>query len=280
MKKYFPLPTVVTGFVVTENCIDCICGSRIMKIDKYEGTILLEKELFEKQGYSREMILSNKQLIIYDFCTLYILNQEDYEVINEFHLGNDLTSDICGIEVDEHKIYTSIRNGSIYVIHRDDNTLEQFSIFEHSMWAIRSNKNKLIAGSVDGQLLELNQDSMEVQSSLTLSNKNIRDLLFDQDLVYAACQNKSLYIVNYQQNILIRQVKNLHMKMFDIVGIDGDTIITISHPCSEIKVWTKDNFELIEKYILPLSLSGKTYLDNNKIYISSRNIKGLGIVHL
>lgn len=37
---------------------------------------------------------------IYDFCTLYVLSQNNYELIGKWQLGNDLSSDICGMAGD------------------------------------------------------------------------------------------------------------------------------------------------------------------------------------
>ena len=48
MNKYFPLSTVVTGFVIVDDYIDCICGEKVVKLDKHNGTILEEKQIFEK----------------------------------------------------------------------------------------------------------------------------------------------------------------------------------------------------------------------------------------
>lgn len=280
MNKYFPLSTVVTGFVIVDDYIDCICGEKVVKLDKHNGTILEEKQIFEKPGFSRKIIYSKHQLIIYDFCMLYILEEKDFSVIRQIQLGNDLTSDICGLKVDDDFIFSCIRNGTIAVINRKTFEVRSFQIDEHSMWSIQSLENQIYVGTVDGKLIILDKETMQMKNSLVLSNKNIRGLEIEDHLIYAASQNKSLYLIDCNTQELVGQAKNLHMKMFDIVGFRNNQMITISHPCSEIKIWTKDSIELIGRYHVPLSLSGTSYLDGNQLYLTSRNIKGIGIIHI
>lgn len=56
--------------------------------------------IFEKEGFSRNLIADDEQIFIYDFCMFYVFNQRDYELLGKWQLGNDLSSDICGMAVD------------------------------------------------------------------------------------------------------------------------------------------------------------------------------------
>ena len=75
---------IVTGFNVTEQCIDCMCGKNLVKIDKYSRNIICQKTVFEKEGLSRKLTADDKQIFVYDFCTLYILSQKNYELIGKW----------------------------------------------------------------------------------------------------------------------------------------------------------------------------------------------------
>lgn len=55
MEHIAKLGGIVTGFHVTEQCIDCICGKDLVKIDKHSGEIICQKEVFEKEGLSRKL---------------------------------------------------------------------------------------------------------------------------------------------------------------------------------------------------------------------------------
>ncbi len=56
--------------------------------------------------------------------------------------------------------------------------------------------------------------------------------------------------------------------------------MTVSYPCSEIALWNKDTLEKIKVLNTPLKLSGHTYIENNFMYICSRNILGIDKIKL
>ena len=116
MEHVAELGGIVTGFHVTGQCIDCMCGKKLLKIDKTSRNILCQKTVFGKDGLSRKLIADDDRIYIYDFCTLYVLGQKDYELLGKWQLGNDLSSDICGMTVDDETIYCSIRNGKVITL--------------------------------------------------------------------------------------------------------------------------------------------------------------------
>ncbi len=116
MERIANLPGAVTGFSITESYIDCICGKELIKIEKHSGDIVCKKEIFEKEGFSRNLIADDEQIFIYDFCMLYVVSRNDFELLGKWQLGDDLSSDICGITVDKDTIYCSIRNGKIITL--------------------------------------------------------------------------------------------------------------------------------------------------------------------
>lgn len=76
MERLIKLEGIVTGFSVTENFIDCICQKSLLKLDKHSGEVIFSKEIFDKEGLARNLIADNKNVFIYDFCTLYIFSQK------------------------------------------------------------------------------------------------------------------------------------------------------------------------------------------------------------
>ncbi len=128
MEHIVELDNIVTGFNISEHCIDCMCGKNLVKIDKYSRKILFQKPVFVKEGFSRKLIANDEQIFIYDFCTLYIFSQKNYELIGKWQLGNNLSSDICGMAVDRNTIYCSIRNGKIITIDRQSYLVNEFIV--------------------------------------------------------------------------------------------------------------------------------------------------------
>lgn len=280
MEHLVKLDAVVTGFHVAEQYIDCMCGKNLIKVDKSSGDILFQKEVFEKEGLSRKLIADEGQIFIYDFCTLYILNQKDYELIGKWQLGDDLSSDICGIAADQDTVYCSIRNGKIITLDRQSYQLKEFPVSESSMWSVKTYDAYLVCGTVDGKVLLLDRTTLAAEKELVLEKKNVGSLYLDGDILYAAGHDGKLFKINLRSFEIETFIKNVHKKMFDCAGIYENNLITISYPCSEIAFWNKDTLEKVKGINTPLKLSGRTYIEKDSMYLSSRNILGIDRINL
>ena len=280
MEHIAELGGIVTGFNVTEHCIDCMCGKNLVKIDKYSKEIICQKPVFEKEGLSRKLTADDEQIFIYDFCTLYVLNQKNYDLIGKWQLGNDLSSDICGIAVDSTTIYCAIRNGKIITVDRQSYLIEEFIVSDSSMWSIKTYDSYLVSGTVDGKVLLLDKSALSIEKELVLGKKNVGSLYIDGETLYAASHDGKLFKISMRNFEIEFSMKNVHKKMFDCAGLYEDMLITVSYPCSEIAFWNKDSLEKIKVINIPLKLSGRTHIENNFMYISSRNILGIDKIKL
>lgn len=274
------LPGAVTGFSVAGQYIDCICGKELIKLEKRTGDIVRKKEIFEKEGLSRNLVADDEQIFIYDFCTLYAVRRSDFELLGKWQLGADLSSDICGITLDKDTVYCSIRNGKIITLDRQTYQTREFYIGESSMWNIRIYDKYLVCGTVDGELLLIDKASFSVERSLVLGKKNIGSLCFCGDTLYAASHDGKLFKINMRSFEIVSLTKNAHRKMFNCAGIYRDTLITVCYPCSELAFWDKNTLEKQKVINIPLKLSGRAYIEDELLYISSRNIPGIGIIGL
>ena len=279
MKYLTELESAVLGFCVKEHHIDCLCAKKLLKIEKESGKILFEKEVFEKEGLAKILKADEEQIIVSDFCTLNVFNQ-DYELIGKWQIGEDLSSDICGMVIDERTIFCSIRNGRLVTIDRHSFEQKEYVVSDSSMWSLKIYDKYLLCGTVDGQLLLLDRESMTIEKRLVLGKKNIRSLFVDGEILYAASQDKKLFKINLPKFEVHAIQKNVHKKMFDCAGLYDDMVVTVSYPCSEIVLWNKNTLEKIKEINLPLKLSGDTYIDENKLYRCSRNISGIGLIGL
>lgn len=275
MEHVAQLSGIVTGFNITKQCIDCMCGKSLVKIDKYSRNIICQKAVFEKEGLSRKLTADDEQIFIYDFCTLYAIRQRDYELLGKWQLGNDLSSDICGIAVDKDVVYCSVRNGKIITLDRRSYSIKEYNVSQNSMWSIRPYGSYLICGTVDGKLLILDKSTLSVEKTLVLSKKNIGSLYIDGESLYAASYDGKLFKISMKNFEIQTSIKNAHKKMFVCAGICGDMLATVSYPCSEIALWNKDTLKPLKVISTPLQLSGCAYIEDNFLYISSRNIQGI-----
>ncbi|MCI9127890.1 MAG: hypothetical protein HFG28_12040 [Eubacterium sp.] len=280
MEHIAELGGIVTGFNVTEHCIDCMCGKNLVKINKRSGEIIYQKPIFEKEGLSRKLTADDEQIFIYDFCTLYVLNQKNYELVGKWQLGSDLSSDICGIAVDSNAVYCSIRNGKMITLDRHSYQIKEFIVSESSMWSIKTYGSYLVSGTVNGKVLLLDKSTLSIEKELVLGKKNIGSLYMDGETLYAASHDGKLFKISMRNFEVETLMKKVHKKMFDCAGIYEDMLVTISYPCSEIAFWNKETLEKIKVINVPLKLSGRTHIENNFMYISSRNILGIDRIKL
>jgi len=207
---------------------------------------------------------------------LYIIDKHEYNVKKVLELGTDLRSDICGMAIDEKNIYACIRNGTITVIDIKEMHIKGiFHISNRSFWDIHVFNDYLVGGNVNGELVLIDKRSMKIKESLILNNKNIHNIVIDNNLIYAAGQNKTIYIVDANKLNCINKKRNIHRKMFNCAGIYEKELITISYPCSEISFWNKETLEHRKTINIPLKLFGTTYIEKNKLYISSKNVMGI-----
>ena len=133
---------------------------------------------------------------------------------------------------------------------------------------------------VDGKLLLLDRSTLSIEKSLNLGKKNIGSLHIGEGTLYAASHDGKLFKIGLGSFEVEASAKNAHRKMFDCAGICKDMLVTVSYPCSEIALWNKDILEKIEVISTPLKLSGCTYIEDDFMYISSRNILGIDRIQL
>ena len=279
MEYLAKLGAPVLGFSVQGDHIDCLCGKKLQKIEKASGKLVYEKEIFEKEGLSRILRADNGQIFISDFCTLYAFSQDRYELLGRWQLGKDLRSDICGMAVDRDTVYCSIRNGKLITVDRKSFQRQEYVVSDSSMWSLKIYDRYLLCGTVDGQLLLLDRKMVTIQASIRLGKQNIRNLFVSGNTLYAASQDKRLHIISLPDLTVIEEKRNVHQKMFNCAGLWEDALVTVSFPCSEIALWNRGTLEKIRVIPVPLQLSGCTYIDMERMYISSRNIDGIAIIN-
>lgn len=280
MEYLVELDGPVLGFQVNDKEIDCLCGKKLLKIEKNTGKIRYEREIFQKEGLARVLQADEKHIVVSDFCTLHIFDSNTFETVGSWKLGADLSSDICGLAMDGTNIYCSIRNGCLIVVDRISFEQMEYKITESSMWSLMPYGDDLICGTVAGQLLLLNKDCMSVKRKLKLAKQNIRSLYVDEQYLYAVSQDKRLFLIDLETFEVMNFIKNAHKKMFDCAGRSGEYIVTVSYPCGEIVFWDRLELKKCGQILTPLKLSGCTYVNDGQMLITSRNLQGIGKIDL
>ena len=205
-----------------------MCGRELLKIEKQSGNIICKRTIFEKEGFSRDLIADNDQIFIYDFCTLYVLDQKNYELLGKWQLGSDLSSDICGMAVDKDTVYCSIRNGRMITLDRQSYLTKEFHISGSSMWSLKAYEQYLVCGTVDGRLLLLDKAALSIERELVLGKKNIGSLSIHGESLYAASHDGKLFRIRLTDFETVSVAKNAHKKMFHCAGIYKEMLLTVS----------------------------------------------------
>ena len=126
----------------------------------------------------------------------------------------------------------------------------------------------------------MDKSTLSIEKRLVLGKKNIGSLYIDEETLYAASHDGKLFKIDMKNFEIQTSIKNVHKKMFVCAGIYEDMLVTVSFPCSEIALWNKNTLEKIRVINTPLKLSGCTHIENDFMYISSRNILGIDKIDL
>lgn len=269
------------SFDIDEDNIFILAGKEIIKYGIKNGNIINRKEIFSKTGLSRSIISDKQYLYCKDFTTLYVVDKENLESVYSIKLGEYIDSDICGIEYDDNYIYATIRNGPMAVISKKNNYKMEIHTLSHSsIWDIKACDKYIYCGNVEGQLLVIEKESLKILTTCNISKKNLRSIYVYDDKIIIASQDKSIICKDKDTLETIITNKNVHNKVFDIVGVWDKYLITVCFVCGEIKIWNVETLEFVKDLKVPKSLTGEIKIIEDKLYIGSRKMKNISTICL
>jgi len=97
---------------------------------------------------------------------------------------------------------------------------------------------------------------------------NLKSLLLEGDVIYTASQDLSIAKIDKGTLEPIAVQKHCHQKMFYLVGIWKDYLLTVSPPCGEIKVWHRPDLRL--RKVIPIGTWG-SFIDWGVLYEIHKN---------
>jgi WD40 repeat protein len=265
----------VTSFDVDNDHIYALSGLKVFKIGRNEPNLVRETTLFQKDGLSRALIVDKTFIYVKDFCDLHILEKQSLTPIRKLTLGSDLSSDICGMGVDEHYLYLSIRNGTMARLDKKNKfQLEIFPVTDNSIWHFILHQGCIYAGNVNGELLVIDTASMEVIKKIVSGKQNLKSIFIDNGKIITASQDKKLIVRDLKTLEIVKSMNNAHNKAFSIVGFAENKLYTISYSEGRIKGWDRERWELTRIINFPGGF-GQACIEDNLLYLATRNIKGL-----
>ena len=244
------------------------CNRSMYKYDLNKMKFTEQNNIFKKDGKARGFTIFNDLVFLWDFLDIYILNKKNLEVISVLRLGENLSSDVCGVMwFDTPKAYVKIRNGWVYVLDIDTKHFDKVQLSDTSFWCNCITRNHLFAGTVNGELLEVNKATLKLTRKMQLCKKNIYGIIFKDGLLYTVSQDQTIKVVDAVSLETVKTAKKAVVGMVDIVRIHNDTLI-VAGERNPLSFWDKKTLELRNSFDFPFNRN--SILNNNSLFVSDR----------
>ncbi|MDR1693004.1 MAG: hypothetical protein LBR72_06555 [Oscillospiraceae bacterium] len=226
------------------------CKRAVCKYNLTDMTQAAWNEVFKKDGKARSLSVSGDLALLTDFCDLHVLSKYDLQEQFALRLGENASSDIWGAALDSHTVYTAVRNGKMAAVDLSSRSVEYYGIADSSFWDCRVVENRIYAGTVRDELIEIDKDSMRVIRKTELSgNKNIYSLFHDAGMLFAVSQDKTIKAVELGSLENVYTAKKAVGGMARILGIySGNLIVADSNMVS---VWDSQGLRRRETFGFP-----------------------------
>ena len=265
----------VTSFHMDQEYVYLLAGNSIVKLSIASHKTIHERILFQNEGKSRSLLVDGSFIYVKDFCDLHILKKDTLAPVEKLILGTDLSSDINTLGLDENYLYLSIRNGTMAKIDLKSHFEQDvFAVSDSSIWDFALHGERIYAGNVDGTLLVLDKVRMEVVNKIKASQQNLKSILVTDELLFTASQDKKLVIRDTHTLEIVNVTGNAHKKAFNLIGICSSLVYTICYAAGEIKAWEYPGLTLKGIIGFPGGF-GQASIQDKRLYLASRNIKGL-----
>jgi len=241
------------------------CKRSMYKYDLSDMTQAAHNDIFKKDGKARSFSICEKYVFLTDFCDLYILRKEDLNLLEAIRLGEDASSDLGGVRFDSQKAYISVRNGKIAVVDIETRDRIICDISDSSFWDHCVVQNRLYAGTVRGELLELDTGNTTVSRKTELGKKNIYSVVFDDGLIYTASQDMTIKATSADSFETIRVAKKAVSGMAKIIGIHKNLLVIADS--NKITLWDKQTLQFHDAFDFPTGSYNKgALLHDNRLF--------------
>ena len=209
------------------------------KFDLASLDLAAQTPIFEKDGKARGFSIFGDLIFLHDFLDLYILSKDTLEIRDKLRLGENVSSDVNGVMwFEAPKAYVKIRNGWIYVLDINTKETHKIQVNESSFWSHCVTKDRLYAGTVKGELLEIDKGSLAVLRKIQLCKKNIYSVVHEDGLLYTISQDQSIKAVDAASFETVRENAKAVVGIVEIAGMYGDSLIVTGGRVS-VSEWDK-----------------------------------------
>jgi hypothetical protein len=223
----------------------------ICKYDLTDKKQTAQNVIFKKDGKARGISIFGEYVFVHDFLDLYILKKDDLMLKDVLRLGENVSSDVCGVMwFDSPKSYVKIRNGWVYPLDITTNSFDKIQVSESSFWNQCVTKDFVYAGTVTGELLEIDKKTLKINRKVQLCKKNIYAVLYDDGKLYTVSQDQTIKIVDAATFETAYVAKKAVVGMVDIAGIYNDRLIVMGERIP-LSFWDKKTLQPCGSIIFP-----------------------------
>lgn len=222
--------------------------------------------IFKKDGKARNFSICEKYIFLVDFCDLYILDKNDLSVIEVIRLGNDSSSDLGVVRFYGEKAYINIRNGKMAVMDIETRLANKFDISNSSSWEHCVVGDSIYTGTVNGEIIETDINSMDLVRKIELCKKNIYSIVHQNGILYTVSQDMTLKSINIKTLETVCATKKAVKGMTKILGIYNDWLVVAD---GGISLWDKKTLKLYDKFIFPTGQFNKGVILHHNVLIGS-----------
>jgi len=250
------------------------CKLDLYKYDLIDMKLAARNTVFKRDGKSRGFAIFGDLIFLYDFLDLYVLSKDDLRVLEIVRLGADLSSDVGGVLwYDAPRAYVKIRNGRIYALHINTKEIIKYDIADSSFWAHCLVGKSLYAGTVKGDLIEIDKEELRVQRQTSLGRMNLYSVVCHDGMIYTISQDQSIKAIDATPFDTVRVARKAARGMSAILGIDRENLVVADS--GQISLWDLETLQQRARFDFPVGwnnagviLSGNTLfgIDNQSIY--------------
>jgi len=263
--KILDLPNDGLNMAADGQCLYIRCKREMLRVDLAEMRVAARTTVFKKDGKARGVSVCEKFIILTDFCDLHVLRKNDLQVEGVYRLGADASSDLGGVRFDARKAYIGVRNGKMAVMDIETHVVAMHEIAGASFWDHCVVGSRIFAGTVKGELIEIDAGDMRVARKTELHKKNIYSVLLCEGKIYTVSQDATLKIVDAASFETVHTAKKAVRGMARILGTYENDLVVFDS--GQISLWDAASLQKRARFEFPAGAYGKgAALHGDRLY--------------
>ena len=255
ISKRFDLENDGLNMAVQGQSLYVRCKRDIYKYDATHMTQTARNAIFKKDGKARTVSACDRYVFLTDFCDLHILSAEDLRTLARVRLGEDVSSDLGTVRFDEEKAYICIRNGTVAVMDMETKETVKHAVSGSSFWDHCVVGNRLYAGTVQGELLEVDTGDMRVTRKTALGKKNIYSVVWSGGSLYTVSQDMTIKATSADSFALTATAKKAVKGMARILGLHNNRLVVADS--MKISLWEIPTLRFADAFDFPTGAYNK-----------------------